>query len=52
MGKIIHALVSLPGTCLVIGVSLGIIFNQLVYGAALGIVFDAVIQTSVFNALC
>ncbi|EEI19707.1 hypothetical protein G8J22_02460 [Lentilactobacillus hilgardii] len=46
MLKLIYEIISFPGICLIIGVALGVIFNQIVYGAALGITFDAVIQTS------
>lgn len=46
MLKLIYEIISFPGICLIIGVTLGVIFNQIVYGAALGITFDAVIQTS------
>lgn len=48
MIKLIHEVLSFPGICLVIGVALGVIFNQIVYGAALGVAFDAAIQTSLF----
>lgn len=47
MLKLIYEIIFFPGICLIIGVALGVIFNQIVYGAALGITFDAVIQTSV-----